>query len=56
MEREKLDYKKKYKDLYSPKNKATLIDVPTMNFIMVDGFQLNKDVPQNSRIMGHNII
>ncbi|WP_026882646.1 GyrI-like domain-containing protein [Clostridium akagii] len=37
MAKEKLDYKKKYKDLYSPKTKATLIDVPTMNFIMVDG-------------------
>lgn len=37
MENVKLDYKKEYKDLYSPKSKATLIDVPTMNFIMVDG-------------------
>ncbi|HEY5562379.1 MAG TPA: GyrI-like domain-containing protein [Clostridiaceae bacterium] len=37
MASEKLDYKKEYKDLYLPKNKATLIDVPTMNFIMVDG-------------------
>lgn len=37
MSNEKIDYKKENKDLYSPKNKATLIDVPTMNFIMVDG-------------------
>jgi hypothetical protein len=37
MVNEKLDYKKKYKDLYLPKNKATLIDVQAMNFIMVDG-------------------
>ena len=37
MKNEKLDYKREYKDLYLPKNKATLIDVPTMNFIMVDG-------------------
>lgn len=34
---EKLDYKKKYKDLYLPKQKPALIDVPAMNFIMVDG-------------------
>lgn len=33
----KLDYKKEFKDLYMPKRKPTLIDVPTMNFIMVDG-------------------
>lgn len=34
---EKFDYKKEYKDLYLPKSKPTLIDVPMMNFIMVDG-------------------
>lgn len=34
---EKLDYKKEYKDLYLPKQKPMLIDVPRMNFIMVDG-------------------
>lgn len=33
----KLDYKKEFKDLYMPKQKPTLIDVPAMNFIMVDG-------------------
>ncbi|MFT8314596.1 MAG: GyrI-like domain-containing protein [Clostridium sp.] len=33
----RLDYKKEFKDLYMPKSKPTLIDVPTMNFIMVDG-------------------
>lgn len=33
----KLDYKKEFKDLYMPKSKPTIIDVPTMNFIMVDG-------------------
>ncbi len=33
----KFDYKKEYKDLYIPKRKPTLIDVPTMNFIMIDG-------------------
>jgi len=37
MENKKLDYKKEFKELYSPKNQATLIDVPSMNFIMVDG-------------------
>lgn len=31
------DYKKEYKDLYLPKNRPVLIDVPVMNFIMVDG-------------------
>ncbi|MGM9987878.1 MAG: GyrI-like domain-containing protein [Bacillaceae bacterium] len=34
---EKVDYKKQYKDLYIPKQKPALIDVPPMNFIMVDG-------------------
>lgn len=31
------DYKKEYKDLYLPKLKPTVIDVPEMIFIMVDG-------------------
>lgn len=34
---EKLDYKKEYKDLYMPAAKPSVIDVPAMNFIMVDG-------------------
>ncbi|MFT5873487.1 MAG: hypothetical protein ACI8WT_002432 [Clostridium sp.] len=34
---EKLDYKKKYKDLYLPKQKPVVVDVPTMTFIMVNG-------------------
>lgn len=33
----KLDYKKEFKDLYLPKNEPMLVDVPEMNFIMVDG-------------------
>lgn len=33
----KLDYKKEFKDLYMPKKKPSLIDVPAMNFIMIDG-------------------
>lgn len=33
----KFDYKKEYKDLYIPKRKPMIIEVPTMNFIMVDG-------------------
>jgi hypothetical protein len=37
MTAEKLDYKKKYKDLYLPKQKPTVVDVPTMTFIMVNG-------------------
>jgi hypothetical protein len=34
---DKFDYKKEYKDLYIPKRKPMIIEVPTMNFIMVDG-------------------
>ena len=33
----KYDFKKEYKDLYLPKEKPMLIDVPEMNFIMVNG-------------------
>lgn len=32
---EKLDYKKEYKDLYMPKTKPILVDVPNMKFIMI---------------------
>lgn len=31
------DFKKEFKDLYLPKEKPMLIDVPAMNFIMIDG-------------------
>lgn len=34
---DKLDYKKEYKDLYMPKTKPMVIDVPPISFIMVDG-------------------
>lgn len=34
---DKLDYKKEYKDLYLPKQKPMLIEVPPMPFFMVDG-------------------
>ena len=34
---EKLDYKKEYKDLYQPARVPVLIDIPAMNFIMIDG-------------------
>lgn len=34
---EKKDYKKEYKDLYMPKSTPSIIDVPKMIFIMVDG-------------------
>lgn len=34
---DKIDYKKQYKDLYAPKMVPSLIEVPEMNFIMVDG-------------------
>ncbi len=38
MATEKLDYKKEYKNLYLPKQTPTLVDVPTMNFIMINGY------------------
>lgn len=34
----KLDYKKEYKDLYLPKSKPVIIDVPSIHFIMIDGW------------------
>lgn len=34
---EKLDYKKEYKDLYGPGSRPSVIRVPEMRFIMVDG-------------------
>lgn len=34
---DKLDYKKEYRDLYLPKQQPAVIDVPSMNFIMVNG-------------------
>lgn len=34
---DKLDYKKEYKDLYLPKKTPSIIDVPPLPFIMVDG-------------------
>lgn len=34
---EKFDFKKEYKNLYMPKTKPSIIDVPAMTFIMVDG-------------------
>lgn len=34
---QKLDYKKEYKDIYVPKKKPMLVDIPPMIFIMIDG-------------------
>lgn len=34
---DKLDYKKEFKDLYMPKSKPVLVEIPQMNFIMIDG-------------------
>ena len=36
----KLDYKKEFKDLYQPKTKPSLVDVPEMTFISVRGLSL----------------
>lgn len=34
----KFDYKKEYQELYRPpKNKFTIVDVPTFNYLMIDG-------------------
>jgi len=48
---EVFDYKKEYKDLYMPKQKPVLIDVPAMNFIMVDGEGDPNDSPQYQEAM-----
>lgn len=37
MSEKAFDFKKEYKELYMPKDKPELIEVPTMNFFMVDG-------------------
>jgi len=37
MEEKKLDFKKEYKDLYMPAAKPSVVNVPAMKFIMVDG-------------------
>lgn len=42
----KLDFKKQYPDLYSPKETPSTIDVPTMNFIMMNG-QGNPNTPES---------
>lgn len=34
---EKIDYKKKYKELYLPKKTPSIIDVPKINYIIVSG-------------------
>ena len=31
------DYKKEYKDFYMPKNKPSIVTVPSMNYIAVRG-------------------
>ncbi|WP_141433908.1 GyrI-like domain-containing protein [Bacillus sp. 03113] len=33
----KVDYKKEYKELYLPKGKPVIVNVPAINFIMLDG-------------------
>jgi hypothetical protein len=46
---EKIDLKKEYKHLYSPSNKvAQLVDVPELNFIMIDGAIEPGRMPGNS--------
>lgn len=33
----KLDFRKEYKELYVPKEQATVVNVPTLKFIIVEG-------------------
>lgn len=40
----KIDYKAEYKELYLPKNIPTIIDVPDIAFIMIDGVGNPNDV------------
>ena len=32
-----IDYKKEYKDLYLPKTKPMIVEIPEMNFVSVEG-------------------
>lgn len=34
---EKVDFKKKFKELYQPKSEPSIIEVPKMKFIQIDG-------------------
>lgn len=46
----KFDYQKAYKELYQPKEKPMLVDVPEMTFIMVDGSGSPKDEDYQSAV------
>ncbi|HOQ37210.1 MAG TPA: GyrI-like domain-containing protein [Acetivibrio sp.] len=46
MSEKAMDYKKEQKDLYMPKDKPVLIEVPPMNFLMVDGSGDPNDNPE----------
>lgn len=46
------DFKKEYKELYMPKGKPALIEVPEMNFIMVDGSGDPNDNPEFEHAVG----
>ncbi|MBC5648317.1 GyrI-like domain-containing protein [Christensenella tenuis] len=47
---DKLDYKKEYKDLYLPKAKPMLVEVPPIHFIMVDGKGAPEDVEYQNAV------
>lgn len=34
------DYKKEYKEFYTPKNKPSIVTVPSMNYIAVRGKEI----------------
>lgn len=50
MEGKKVDYKKEFKDLYSPKQIPMLIEVPSITFITVDGKGSPQDQEYQSAI------
>ena len=49
----KIDFKKEFKHLYSPpKGKFSIVDVPAMNFLMVDGVGYPVDNPAYEQALG----
>lgn len=48
----KIDFKKKYKDLYKPSKKEfSIVDVPPMNFLMIDGHGDPNNNPEFQQVM-----
>jgi hypothetical protein len=51
MSERSFDFKKEYRELYLPGSKSVLVDVPLINFIMIDGF----GDPNNSEEFEHAV-